>query len=433
MWSTAKEKRRLDQPKRMIYLLIHVLIVSANLRVYKDTTSRRNKQPLHPSTLLADIEGETALIVELPPPDQPLFEQRGVIRKRFEEWFASDMLISTPKRIKLDDAEEDIDDDDDDDDDDHVSSDNSARADTEAKDQDEVAFAQQIRYFDMADFPPLVSSADRFKRVMVREAYDVIFNGVVEHVQHCLENQCAGRVVVTGNPGVGKSRFYLYCAFQLIKAQLEVVRSLPPFELVLNCEECYFLYEADQQACRYLEENEIVKLSFQKNVLRLIDGSSNKLEHWCGVSVLISSSKDATKCQDFCPTFILPVWTLEELKEYNALLPADLMLQEEELVARFHKFGGIAKCIFARNQAPEDMLQMSAIAFFDALTVVKYAQTHRVVTDEDDIHRILKMVPCSDSLRDGSYLTFVSDYVGEHLIDKAEGDDLVKLSALAVT
>ncbi|KAF4130353.1 hypothetical protein GN958_ATG20477 [Phytophthora infestans] len=237
---------------------------AANLRVYKDTTSRRNKQPLHPSTLLADIEGETTLIVELPPPDQPLFEQRGVIRKRFEEWFASDMLISTPKRIKLDDAEEDIDDDDDDDDDDHVSSDNSARADTEAKDQDEVAFAQQIRYFDMADFPPLVSSADRFKRVMVREAYDVIFNGVVEHVQHCLENQCAGRVVVTGNPGVSKSRFFLYCAFQLIKAQLEVVRSLPPFELVLNCEECYFLYEADKQAFGYLEEKEIVKLSFQK-------------------------------------------------------------------------------------------------------------------------------------------------------------------------
>ncbi|KAI9987910.1 hypothetical protein PInf_024165 [Phytophthora infestans] len=328
----------------MIYLPIHVLIVFANLRVYKDITSRRNKKPLDPTTALADIEGETTLIVELPPPDQPLFKQSAVIRKRFEEWFASDMLISAPKRIKLDDAEEDIDDDDDDDDDDHVSSDNSARADTEAKDQDEVASAQQIRYFDMADFPPLVSSADRFKRVMVREAYDVIFNGVVEHVQRCLENQCAGRVVVTGNPGV-----------------------------------------------------------------------------------------DATKCQDFCPTFILPVWTLEELKEYNALLPADLMLQEEELVARFHKFGGIAKCIFARNQAPEDMLQMSAIAFFDALTVVKYAQTHRVVTDEDDIHRILKMVPCSDSLRDGSYLTFVSDYVGEHLIDKAEGDDLVKLSALAVT
>ncbi|KAF4031163.1 hypothetical protein GN244_ATG17036 [Phytophthora infestans] len=404
----------------MTYLTIHLLIVSANLRVYKDITSRRNKQPLDPRSPLADIEGETTLIVELPPP--PL-EQSGVIRKRFKEWFASDMLLSAPERIKLDDADENIDDDDDDDEDDHDRHSNSIRASTETKDQNEIPAAQQIKYFDMADFPPLVNSADRFKRIMVREI----------KVRDCLETQRAGLVVVTGNPGVGKSRFYLYCAFQLIKAQLEVVRSLPPFDLVLNCEECYFLYEADQQAFRFLEQEEISMLSFQKNVLRLIDGSSNNLKHWRGVSVLFSSSKDATKCRDCCPIFVLPAWTLEELKECNALLPDDLMLQEEELEARFYKYGGIVRSIFAKDQEGEDALQLSAIGSFDALTVVKYAQTHRVVTEEDEIHRVLKMVPCSDSFRDGSNLAFVSDYVGKRLIDKAEGDDLAKLSAFAVT
>ncbi|KAF4137735.1 hypothetical protein GN958_ATG13018 [Phytophthora infestans] len=355
---------------------------AANLRVYKDITSRRNKQPLDPRSPLADIEGETTLIVELPPP--PL-EQSGVIRKRFKEWFASDMLLSAPERIKLDDADENIDDDDDDDEDDHDRHSNSIRASTETKDQNEIPAAQQIKYFDMADFPPLVNSADRFKRIM------------------------------------------------LIKAQLEVVRSLPPFDLVLNCEECYFLYEADQQAFRFLEQEEISMLSFQKNVLRLIDGSSNNLKHWRGVSVLFSSSKDATKCRDCCPIFVLPAWTLEELKECNALLPDDLMLQEEELEARFYKYGGIVRSIFAKDQEGEDALQLSAIGSFDALTVVKYAQTHRVVTEEDEIHRVLKMVPCSDSFRDGSNLAFVSDYVGKRLIDKAEGDDLAKLSAFAVT
>ncbi|KAI9987898.1 hypothetical protein PInf_024153 [Phytophthora infestans] len=379
---------------------------------------------------LADIEGETTLIVELPPP--PL-EQSGVIRKRFKEWFASDMLLSAPKRIKLDDADEDIDEDIDNDDDDHHRHSNSIRASTETKDQNEIPAAQQIKYFDMADFPPLVNSADRFKRIIVREMYEVIFNGVVENVRDCLETQRAGLVVVTGNPGAGKSRFYLYCAFQLIKAQLEAVRSLPPFDLVLNCEECYFLYEADQQAFRFLEQEEISMLSFQKNVLRLIDGSSNNLKHWRGVSVLFSSSKDATKCRDCCPIFVLPAWTLEELEECNALLPDDLMLQEEELEARFYKYGGIVRSIFAKDQEGEDALQLSAIGSFDALTVVKYAQTHRVVTEEDEIHRVLKMVPCSDSFRDGSNLAFVSDYVGKRLIDKAEGDDLAKLSAFAVT
>ncbi|ETL98088.1 hypothetical protein L917_04763 [Phytophthora nicotianae] len=80
---------------------------------------------------------------------------------------------------------------------------------------------------------------------MVHEAYDVIFDRVMEHVQNCLESKCAGRVIMTGNPGIGKSRFLLYCAFQLIKSHSAVVKSLPPFELVLNCDELFFLYEPD--------------------------------------------------------------------------------------------------------------------------------------------------------------------------------------------
>ncbi|KAG3090156.1 hypothetical protein PI124_g16247 [Phytophthora idaei] len=126
------------------------------------------------------------------------------------------------------------------------------------------------------------------------------------------------------------------------------------------------------------------------------------------------------------------LWTLEELKEYNALLSDDLKLQEDELEARYYEFGGIAKTIFAKNQQAKGIDFKSAIEFYDALTVVNYVQTHRVVREEDEIHQLLQMVPSKDSFRESSYLTLVSDYVGEVLIDKAEGDDLVKLSAFAI-
>ncbi|KAG2852183.1 hypothetical protein PC116_g24178 [Phytophthora cactorum] len=149
----------------------------------------------------------------------------------------------------------------------------------------------------------------------------------------------------------------------------------------------------------------------QTNVLRLIDGSSNELELWNGVSVLFSSSHDAAKFKGLCQTYVLPVWTLEELKEYNALLSDDLKLQEDELEARFYKFGGIAKTIFAKNQQAKGIDFKSAIEFYDALTVVNYVQTHRVVREEDEIHQLLQMVPSKDSFRESSYLTLVSDYV----------------------
>ncbi|KAG2773361.1 hypothetical protein Pcac1_g15578 [Phytophthora cactorum] len=107
----------------------------------------------------------------------------------------------------------------------------------------------------------------------------------------------------------------------------------------------------------------------------------------------------------------IEVWTLEELKEYNALLSDDLKLQEDELEARFYKFGGIAKTIFAKNQQAKGIDFKSAIEFYDALTVVNYVQTHRVVREEDEIHQLLQMVPSKDSFRESSYLTLVSDYV----------------------
>ncbi|KAG6952204.1 hypothetical protein JG687_00013159 [Phytophthora cactorum] len=86
----------------------------------------------------------------------------------------------------------------------------------------------------------------------------------MEYVKNCLKNEYYGRVLVTGSPGIGKSQFYLYCAFQLIKSQLAVVNSLSPFKLVMNCQDCYFLYDADRQELRYLYQDEIVQLSFKQ-------------------------------------------------------------------------------------------------------------------------------------------------------------------------
>ncbi|KAG2808264.1 hypothetical protein PC112_g17046 [Phytophthora cactorum] len=110
------------------------------------------------------------------------------------------------------------------------------------------------------------------------------------------------------------------------------------------------------------------------------------------------------------------VFKAKELKEYNALLSDDLKLQEDELEARFYKFGGIAKTIFAKNQQAKGIDFKSAIEFYDALTVVNYVQTHRVVREEDEIHQLLQMVPSKDSFRESSYLTLVSDYVLNDLV-----------------
>nr|WNO07188.1 CRN effector protein [Phytophthora cinnamomi] len=112
------------------------------------------------------------------------------------------------------------------------------------------------RLFVMRGFPPLAHKKRAYKTIVERESYVVIFTQLLQEVKTSFEfnetqmgeeeakrdsesstNSEPGmdtNLIVTGNPGTGKSRFYLYCIFQLILREREDVKQLPPYELVVN-------------------------------------------------------------------------------------------------------------------------------------------------------------------------------------------------------
>ncbi|KAF1786819.1 hypothetical protein GQ600_23201 [Phytophthora cactorum] len=121
----------------------------------------------------------------------------------------------------------------------------------------------------MAGFPPLEYPRTLYKTIMERDSYIVIFRELMRKVKI----QVGFQHVVTGNPGTGKSRFYLYCIFQLIRCHRVEVQELSSFELVLNCNNNFQVYQPDTKEFVYLGVADVKELMTRGRVLRLTDGT----------------------------------------------------------------------------------------------------------------------------------------------------------------
>jgi Crinkler effector protein N-terminal domain len=294
---------------------------------------------------------------------------------------------------------------------------------------------QFTSYFKMLDFPPLLSHPmSEFNCIMIRDAYVVIFENLMNKVNSRLKRKSDSNMVVTGNPGIGKSRFYLYCIFQLVCRDHEALRQFSP-ELVLNFESVYYKYNASTREFIKLEDNEVQLLRNQTNVLRLIEARSSQLMGWRGVSILFASPglagmRDYAKVNSY--SYIMPAWSLEELLDYNQLLDDRIKLAEEVLISRYYNFGGIPRSIFTVTDFENNMELEAAIGTFNLFDILSYAKSGHLARGEMYSHRVLEMVPSREDFRAAYYLDFLSKDIAEKVVNQIKDDSLQRLSEFAI-
>lgn len=139
---------------------------------------------------------------------------------------------------------------------------------------------------------------------------------------------------------------------------------------------------------------------------------------------------DYAKADSF--TYILPVWSLEELQDYNSLLDDDFKLSDDVLTSRYDKFGGIPRFIFTATERENKGELKKAIASFSALDIISYAKNNLPVRDGNYSHRVLAMVPSERDLRAEFYLEFLSNYIAEEIVAKVDEDSLQRVSEFAI-
>ncbi|KAK1938051.1 hypothetical protein P3T76_009201 [Phytophthora citrophthora] len=286
----------------------------------------------------------------------------------------------------------------------------------------------------MDQFPRMAHPVNRYRKILERDAYRVIYEQLMGRVKESFETRSPANLVVTGNPGTGKSWFYLYCIFQLILENKEEMEELPAFDLVLNFDYDYQLYDAKTKEFIKLNENEVDMLSGKDRVLRLVEAKSTHLVGWKGVFILFASPgldgmNDYLKVDS--RRYIMPVWTLEELQDYNSLLDDKLKLADDALISRYDKFGGIARSAFALSVSSEDVQLTTAIGSFDASKILSYAKLDQAVRDGMYSHRVIAMMPSTDDYVDKYYLDFLSEHIAEKVIFKMSDDSVQAMSHFA--
>ncbi|KAG2764321.1 hypothetical protein PC129_g21485 [Phytophthora cactorum] len=268
-------------------------------------------------------------------------------------------------------------------------------------------------YFEMAGFPPLAHPKTRFTKIVERDAYVVIFPELMNNAKLFLDKDTGGdcSMVVTGNPGIGKSRFYMYCIFHLIFRTKVEVKELPSFELVLNFDESYLKFNAESQEFIELDDADVSLLQKENRVIRLIEGTSSKLVGWQGISILFASP-GVEGIQNFSNVdtfrYIMPIWTLEELLWWDSQI-------------RLHP-----------NEREETAELQHVVASFRALRVISFARSKSAVREKNYSHRVLQMVPREKDLRVNFYLDFLSNHIAETIIDQADQERIQKVSEFAV-
>ena len=299
----------------------------------------------------------------------------------------------------------------------------------------EYSSESKIDFIEMLDFPPMVNLNPEYSRVYVRLCYVALFAKLVELVRKGRFN-----AMVTGNPGVGKSYFYLYVIFRFIKDP----SLLGKWRLVINSGEHFHILNGD--TFEAVHPPEILAIQSDKDILRLVDGKTapGKLTGWKGSTVLFSSPSNASL--ENRPTdlmkgyesyyFFMPVWEDEELKDANELLDVSLRQSEAELMKKVELAGHIPRFVLLK-ETTLDMLLMDIRAVLNTanlLSLLSFVKEKIGVGDSNYSHRFLKMAPMDSSrtVRAGFCLDFLSRGISRLALIESEKQVVAEFKKFAL-
>ncbi|KAH9185838.1 hypothetical protein AeNC1_012183 [Aphanomyces euteiches] len=203
---------------------------------------------------------------------------------------------------------------------------------------------------------------------------------------------------------------------------------IPGRTLVIDC--CQQTRIFQDGAFRFITtDEEFLQYQDNKDVIRLIDGRSDRLFSWTGVSILFSST-DYCDYKSFLKStnvqYIMPPWTEKEL----CIAAPVAGITTKEAQDRLQVFGGIARFVF--STAWDDYF----INATDAFSIVRWLEIfHEVrlkeVNEKKYPHRLLHLFPQHARSRAycGSYVTFGSNYIAEKVYDTVMKDSMDEVTA----
>jgi len=182
------------------------------------------------------------------------------------------------------------------------------------------------------------------QEVWIRDSYEKLFEVLLK--LSCQELPQVG-ILVTGNPGIGKSFFLLYAMWRFAKLRKTIVFEsaeagkvylLKPGQDPIVMEgRCTIFEELDSETTIFLHDPKPGVEPLHVNAFTILASSPNP-----------SNYKGFSK-RDNSEIFYLPVWTVDEIRSCNAMLTS-WNLTDDQLTDGFSKFGGIPRFLLKQEK-----------------------------------------------------------------------------------
>jgi hypothetical protein len=251
----------------------------------------------------------------------------------------------------------------------------------------------------------------KIKKIYVRKCYEDVFDLLLKNIN--MES-----FAISGTPGIGKSLFFVYILYRLMKDFSEKTLSLKPNRIVYQMTNSYRCFDLQQQTVAIITKLEAEVLVLNADTFYVIDGQTTQMSSSC-ITLFISSprSQQYKKFVDqtMAKEWYFPVWTLAELQTCQRHCYPDLSI--EILEERYRVCGGVARFVFHQDYSiPVPKKMKSALNDADAIRGVKYVGETTNIFPES--HSLLQILVGDDEF--GNAYQFVgldvaSKYVGEQL------------------
>lgn len=266
--------------------------------------------------------------------------------------------------------------------------------------------------------------------LFVRQCDKDLF-AILEELSKSLDHEpgSGGRgMIVTGNPGIGKTWFQSYCLLRLS----QLCPKPPPifFETVFDDNSCLFLPDGTVQVID-LKTNSPrphAYLSLPTSFYLFDTGGKDAHEaRHVSAFTIVTASPSPRHFKQFSARicnkkFYMPVWTWDEVNSVCPVLKRD----ETTVAKRFEKYGGIPRYLFCEEDEWDESLK-DAIRKGSYDYILKSGGSLELLDDETS-HRLIHIKVDSSNYR-RPIIDRASNYIQQKLLDKGTTTDAMLFSA----
>jgi hypothetical protein len=245
--------------------------------------------------------------------------------------------------------------------------------------------------------------------IFIRKSYRGIYKRIAELYDDYTKGQqryLKGKVIVTGNPGIGKSYFLFYLLLEFCLKGKIVVLQLGKQGLI-----CLFQPGKAPQVVSGNKPN-FPELS-SKETIFLYDPEPGVEPKFVHAFTIISSSPNKKNFKEFrkepSEKLYMPTWTWDELQECNKILWS---MPVDDLKKGFAYFGGVPRYIRGNQEYLGDL--HAAVEQADYLDIMKHMGN--LETAPEASHKLLQYVVTENFCV--KHVTFASKYVSDLLLQR---------------